>query len=344
MKTMKKQWLICLMCSVAGMMLWASCKDSGARKSALPPVSGAANEILVIMPKALWQTNLGDTIRHFFGQEQLGLPQPEPMFDIMNLPPAHFDKNVKSHRNVLLVSISPKADTASFEFYESPWARSQKLFKISAPDEEAFYRIFDANKEKMMNVFLKAERDRMIGVYQKTSEAKIFNLFRDKYKLLLYCPGGYNINKDTAGFVWISSETQVDSKGFVFFQENYEDQGQFNYQVIIDRVNQELKKYIPGPLPNTWMALDEQVPMTMATYQYEGRYAVLIKGLWTAVNDFMAGPFVLNVVLDAGNNRILYMMGYVYAPEGKKRNMIRQVEGILFSMQPLPLSPEKDKD
>ena len=27
------------------------------------------------------------------------------------------------------------------------------------------------------------------------------------------------------------------------------------------------------------------------------------------------------------------MMGYVYAPDGKKRNMVRQVESILYSMK-----------
>lgn len=185
-----------------------------------------------------------------------------------------------------------------------------------------------------MGVFLKAERDRLIDVYKKTVNTKIFNLFKDKYDLLLYCPGGYTVNKDTADFVWISSETRVDSKGIVFFEEPYEHESQLDYQVILQRVNEELKKFIPGPLDSTWMALDMVTPMTAANYQYEGvHYAILIKGLWITENDFMGGPFVLNVVLDQKNSRIIYMMGYVYAPDGKKRNMLRQVESIVFSMQ-----------
>lgn len=332
---MKKPLFIQMVWVIAGLMVFASCKETGKGKSMLPPVSGSTNEVLVVMPKALWQGSVGDTIKHFFQQPQVALPQPEPIFDVINLPASSFDKNVKSHRNVLLVSITNKVDSASIEFYESTWARSQKIFKISAPDVEAFYRIFDANKEKIMGVFLKAERDRLIGVYKKSSDERIFNTFRDKYNMLLYCPGGYVINKDTANFVWISSETQVDSKGIIFFEEPYTEQGQLNYQVIIGRVDEMLKKYIPGPLKNTWMALDSQTPMSMATYHYKGvYYAVMIKGLWTVVNDFMGGPFILNVVLDEKNNRIIYMMGYVYAPEGKKRNMMRQVESILYSMEP----------
>lgn len=331
---MKKTGVMPLVWGMIAAMLLVACKETPKRKSMLPPVSGSMNEVLVLMPKVLWDGRAGDTVKEFFQQPQFGLPQPEPVFDLINLPAAHFEKNIKSHRNVMAVSITDKADSASIEFYESPWARTQKLFKISAPTEEAFYRIFGANKERMMNVFLKAERDRLIEVHKAASDKRIFDLFRDKYHLLLHCPGGYVINKDTNNFVWISSETRVDSKGIIFFEEPYEQQGQFNAQVIMDRVDEELKKYIPGPLDHTWMALDAQTPISAATYSYDGKhYAVLIRGLWTVVNDFMGGPFVLNVVLDERNNRVLYLMGYVYAPDGKKRNMMRQVESILYSLK-----------
>lgn len=186
----------------------------------------------------------------------------------------------------------------------------------------------------MMGVYVKAERDRLIEVYKKTADQKIYNTFKNKYDMLLYCPGGYRINKDSADFVWISYETVVDSRGIIFFQEPYVDESQLNYQIILEKVNEKLKENIPGPRKNTWMALDMVTPMTAATYNYEGKYyAVLVKGLWIAENDYMGGPFVLNVVLDEKNNRIIYMMGYVYAPDDKKRNMVRQVESIIYSMQ-----------
>lgn len=315
-------------------LTFSACKDSDGRKSMLQSVSGSTNELMVILPKAQWDGPVGDSIKQFFGQPQVGLPQGEPVFDLINLPPSNFERNVKSHRNVLIVSISNKVDSTTVTYFDSPWAKSQKLFKIVAPDAEAFYKAFDANKEKMMGVYIKAERDRLIDVYKKTADQNIYNVFKDKYKMLLYCPGGYRINKDTADFVWMSFETSVDSKGIIFFEEPYVSESQLNYQVILDRVNEELKKYIPGPRDSTWMALDMVTPMTAATYNYDGKYyAVLVKGLWVAANDFMGGPFVLNVVLDEKNNRVIYMMGYVYAPDGKKRNMVRQVESIIYSMQ-----------
>lgn len=310
-----------------------SCKEGGKGASISSPVSGAANEVLVIMNKTLWNGQPGDTVKAFFRQPQAGLPVPESVFDVINLPLANFDKNVKTHRNVLIVEISPGADTSALLYKDSPWAKSQVLFKIVASSDSVFFRIFDENKEKIMGAFLKAERERLVGVYKQTADAKIFNLFKNKYNMLVYFPAGYMINKDSSDFVWISSETKTDSKGVIFFQENYVDEGQLNDLVIVDRVNQELKKHIPGPLPNTWMALDTLTPITTANYNYQGQYyALMMRGLWKVVNDFMGGPYVLNVVLDETHNRIIYMMGYVYAPEDKKRNKLRQVESILYSM------------
>ena len=324
---MRKVLAILLMGLLLGSGL-ISCKEGGGRKAALQAVTGSVNEILVITPKVRWDGPIGDSIRAYFGQPQMGLPQGEPVFDLISLPMSNFDKTVKAHRNVLIVS----------------WARSQKVFRIVAPTEEAFYKVFDANKEKIMRVFLAAERDRLIDIYKSSPNTKVFDTFRDEYDMLLYCPGGYNINKDTADFVWASYETRVDSRGFIFFEEPYESVSQLEYQVILDEVNEKLKQFIPGPLDSTWMALDMVTPMTAANYQYAGKhYAWLIKGLWQVENDYMGGPFVLNVVLDQKNNRVLYMMGYVYAPDGKKRNLLRQVESIVYSMN-IDLPEEEEKE
>lgn len=340
---MRKVLAILLMGLLLGSGL-ISCKEGGGRKAALQAVTGSVNEILVITPKVRWDGPIGDSIRAYFGQPQMGLPQGEPVFDLISLPMSNFDKTVKAHRNVLIVSLKSSVDTASITYSDSPWARSQKVFRIVAPTEEAFYKVFDANKEKIMSVFLAAERDRLIDIYKSSPNTKVFDTFRDEYDMLLYCPGGYNINKDTADFVWASYETRVDSRGFIFFEEPYESVSRLEYQVILDEVNEKLKQFIPGPLDSTWMALDMVTPMTAANYQYAGKhYAWLIKGLWQVENDYMGGPFVLNVVLDQKNNRVLYMMGYVYAPDGKKRNLLRQVESIVYSMN-IDLPEEEEKE
>lgn len=326
---MKTIALIRLLASAVVFCTAVSCKD---QKPPVSNFSGSTNEVLVIMDKNDWDSSAGDTVKDWFRQEQPGLPQPEPVFDIINLPRSSFEGNIKAYRNIVYTEISPAVKEPVFEFKESPWIKTQKYFRIAAPDKESFIREFNAHKEEMLRVFLKAEQDRRIAYYKQKPDPKIAGFLKDKYKLTCYIPSGYNINKESENFVWISRETKVDSRGLVIIQRKYEGMDQFQYQRIIDTVNAELQRHIPGPLAGSYMAIDTVTPLMAKTYNYdEDHYAVMMRGLWTVVNDFMGGPFVLNVVLDEKNDRVMYMMGYVYAPDDKKRNMVRQVEAILFS-------------
>ena len=329
---------------VAGM---AACKE--ATKTMQQHITGRMNELLVVAEKKYWNGAVGDTLRAFFQQDVAGLPQSEPVFDMLNLPVEFFDRNLKNHRNVLEITISPSVDSTSVEYYDSPWAKSQKLIRIRVHDEDEFFKVFRENKLKFMGIYAKAEQDRLVSIYRRTPDVAIYNLFKNKYHILLSAPSGYYVNKDTTGFVWFSSETPRDSKGIVFFTEPYEHEGQFNHAVMVDRVNEMLEKFIPGPLDGnvremdgpqgrkkvkirSFMAIDTEIPYSIIPYKYNGHYAILLRGLWTVTNDFMAGPFVLNAVLDEERGRVIYMMGYVYNPNNEKRNMMKQVEAVMNTM------------
>ena len=100
-------------------------------------------------------------------------------------------------------------------------AREQntEVYKDCSPDRKTFFKLFDENKLRILGIYAKAERDRLISVYKRTADTRIFNLFKKKYNILLYCPTGYYVNKDTTDFVWMSSETTKNSKGIIFFTE-----------------------------------------------------------------------------------------------------------------------------
>jgi len=309
-------------------LIFVSCKNGGIKKAA---VNGSINEIMIIMPTKLWDGNMGDSIKDFFRQPKLNLPQAEPTFSLVCLPHSHFKKNIKQHRNLLQIQISKDVKKAAIGFSESPWAVTQKYFKIIAPDSTSFYKIFNKNKKRIMSVYLKAEQDRLITLIKKRAVSNIYYKFLNKYKVKLYLPSGFRLNKDTCNnFVWTSLETQRNSRGLIFYQEKYVSQYQFDYNIIIDNMNEQLKKYIPGPTDNTWMKINNDLPVSVTRTNYQGKYySVLIKGLWMVENDFMGGPFELNTILDIRTNRILYFMSYVYAPDENKRNMSSQMDAIV---------------
>jgi hypothetical protein len=64
-----------------------------------------------------------------------------------------------------------------------------------------------------------------------------------------------------------------------------------------------------------------------------GTYTAELRGLWKVEGDFMGGPFISISQIDEKRNRIVTVEGYVYAPKFNKREYIRQLEAILYSLE-----------
>jgi hypothetical protein len=48
--------------------------------------------------------------------------------------------------------------------------------------------------------------------------------------------------------------------------------------------------------------------------------------------DMMGGPFVSHARVDRPNGRVVVVEGFVYSPKGLKRNLIRQMEAVLYTL------------
>lgn len=331
---MRLNLFICLLLSLV--LSISSCKKT--KKAMQPGISGNSYEIMAVMNKTLWESTVGDTLRSVFMQDMDGLPQKEPLFSMVNIPLTFFDQELKTHRNVLQVVISKKVKKADILFKKNAWARHQMFVKMLAPDAESFYSLLVENKQKLLSLFLGEELKRLKSYYTKYPNSSIYNNLKNNYGYTLSIPKGYNMNVDTTKFVWISSETPKNSRGIIAYSYPYTARKQFEAHNLLRMRNKFLKKYVPGPTKGSYMSTDTITPIAVKQYQYKGHYAYEIRGLWKVENDYMGGPFVNLSILDEENNRIVCVDGYVYAPQDKKRNFIRQVEAIMHTLD----VPEKD--
>lgn len=314
---------------LALIVLSSSCKDS---KTFQTPCTGKINEVLVVANKTIWDSNVGDTIKHAFGQPVYGLPQDEPLFDVLSIPNSAFGSQFKSHRNIIEIKFSTNTIKAKIFTKNNYLAKDQVYIRIVAKDNQQFIELFEKNKNNIISIFKKAERERLKKYYSKYPDSKVFNKLKSKYGYLLSVPAGYNINKDTMGFVWLSSETSKISQGIFMYSYPYTDQSQFTKEAIITKRNEMLKKYIPGPLKGSYMKTYEEMPVVCSKYEHGKSYAIESRGMWNVEGDFMAGPFVNLSILDEKNQRIICVDGYVYAPNDEKRDYMFQVEAIMHSL------------
>ena len=92
-----------------------------------------------------------------------------------------------------------------------------------------------------------------------------------------------------------------------------------------------MKLNIPGSLEGQYMATDTNY-VNVREFSIKGEYAFEARGLWYMENDMMGGPFVSHARVDRPNGRVIVVEAFDYAPKDKKRDMMRQLEAALYTL------------
>ncbi len=317
-----------------------SCKnDKGAR---LETISGRAGEVFVVLGKETWKAKTGELIRGVLAQPQSSLPQAEPMFDLTNVPPEAFVNVFKKGRNILMIKISPTYTESKVEFSNDIWAYPQAVVSIQVKSTEDFESLFKENSEKIMSFFLKAEKDRLKTTYKNMPEKSVYKTLLDEFHIQLYAPNGFQIVKRDSTFAWIRYDTPQITQNIFVYTYPYDSDSTFTEKFQVGMRNVITRKNIPGPSAGSYMTTEMELPRDFNILKYNGNYASEMRGLWYVEHDFMGGPFISLSVLDAARKRIVTVEGNVYAPKDNKRNFLRQVEAIVYSLE-FPKQKVNDK-
>lgn len=310
---------------------FVSCSNSGTVMQ--KNVTGKAGELVVVMSKELWNSSPGKVVRETLMQPQLALPQDEPLFDVINVPHSAFTNIFKTTRNILQTSISQNVDTEGIKFTDDVWAFPQAIAQISAKTPEKFIEIFNENRNKILSYFRKAERERLIMSYDRIYEKTVYNVLNKEFNLTMKVPPGFVIADQKKDFIWFKYETPEISQGIIIYDLPYNSDSAFQVGYQVHVRDSILKANVPGPTDGSYMTTEQRINQVNNVFEHNGNYATEMRGLWKVQNDFMGGPYVSLAELDASEQRVVVAFGYVYAPSKKKRNLLNQVEAMIFSIK-----------
>ena len=295
-------------------------------------ITGKPGETVVVISDEQWENEIGSVIRKTLSQPQLGLPQEEPLLDVIKVPHIAFKDLFKKNRNIITTNISAKINEPTISFTKDTWAYPQIVIKLSAKDEKELTTLFQENAEKILAILLRTEKKRLMDEYARHPDRGIDNVLRDKHDLSIKVQQGFYIAKDTTDFVWLRYETPKISEGIFLWFQDYTTEDLFTTEKIIEHHNKMLQQYVPGPTPGSYMQTEHRLDPLVNTIKLNGNYTTEIRGLWTVESDYMGGPFISLSILDPIRNRIVTAMGWVFAPKYDKRNFIREVEARIYSI------------
>ena len=71
----------------------------------------------------------------------IGLPQPEPAFDLQPVNPDGFRDILVSHRNIIITAIDVSMTEPAVTFERNRWAETQLVIRVTAPDSRQHGRL-----------------------------------------------------------------------------------------------------------------------------------------------------------------------------------------------------------
>ncbi|MBN1597297.1 MAG: DUF4837 family protein [Bacteroidales bacterium] len=301
----------------------------------LPAASGAPGDVLVVMNNSKWESAPGEAVRNVLSLPMEAIPQDEPKYDIINIQHHAFSNLFKKQRSILVTKIGKDQSEVKSLVQKNMWAKGQIIITVVAPSDSAFIEYIENNAVKIISLLDNMERHRLMKAFESSSEATLIDKIIKKHNIKIIVPKGYKLGEDKNGFIWLTHAYRDIIQGILIYYYPYTDTNTFTRDYLVARRDKILKQNVPGDIEGSYMQTELLFPPIMSEYKLNNKiYTAELRGLWRMENGLaMGGPFISITQLDEKRNRVVTAEGFVYAPAHKKRDLLRQVEAIILSME-----------
>lgn len=349
-----------------------SCNTSGKKNpDYLREASGKSGDIVMIIDSVQWNGKLGSTLKKLFLPDVPGLPRSEPLFHVMNVHPRRDIQLLTQLKNLIYVftldqntpgtqamlkRFTPetlkkiRTDTSFYFFGEKDvFAKGQDVIYLFGDTQEHLIQHLKHNGQNLVNYFNKLERERLMATTMKSKRSKdIANFLKKEDDFEMFIPSGYRLADRGADFVWFRKiDPEIDRDIFIAWKP-YNTQYQLSPDSLVDWRDQIAKQYLyeDPENPSTYLVTETNVPsnpIIARQVDFNGGFAMEVRGLWRTNNKSMGGPFVGYGFVDTSRHRLYYIEGFSYSPGKSQREIMRGLEAILWTFKATPMQEAGSK-
>lgn len=331
------------------------------RKENLPAASGLSGDMYLIMDSTQWKGPLGDVMDSVFRAEMSGLPRPESIFRMHWIDPRKLNFVLKQRRNLIFaVSLDQHAQGAAIvkkvfspasleRIRKDPTQFVQTSSNVFAKGQEVMFLFGDTeahliehvrkNSHRLVEYFNQKERERLTKSLYKAGRLKgASEILQKNFKADMLVPFGYKLAQQEGDFFWVRQINPKDDKDVFVSWRPYTSQDQFRKENLIALRDEICKKYLfeDPEVPDTYLVTETTVPFVPVETReitFNGQFAVEMKGLWRSNTKTMGGPFLSYALVDEPAGRLYYIEGFTFSPGRDQREIMRELETILYTFK-----------
>lgn len=246
-----------------------------------------------------------------------GLPQPEPMFSIIQVRKGKVGNLYQMVRNRVVIDVDARHKGFAVKKNEDVNASPQVVIRIYAQTVEQLRTHLDG--EKLRYLLDQYELKHLASVMKRNVEKQ--KEVKALFGLDMKIPLDMDASKKSKDFLWISNNTNSGMQSLLFLKVKHggrkTEKFLASYDDIKGQVDSLLRKNMVGETDAMYMRIPH----------------LKERGLWEMEGDAMGGPYVMKRVSGVNGKVDIVVIGFVYAPEMKKKKLVKQLEAVLTTIQ-----------
>ena len=326
--------LIWLLLVLAGGSLVYHFSKSSKRSIFTKRATGAAYEVLVVMDKEDWSSEVGKQLKKQLITPISGLPQIEPSMRITYAEPDQFNGLLRYVRNIIQVQIDSTLFTkVSVSKEQDVWAMGQEVIRIYAPSEKLLLPYLQEEGALLVSYLEEKELKRYAVYLEESHNQWVKDTIKSLFNVQLFASKELSSFKVSTNFFWATDHGRNGRTDLLLYSFPYTDKHTFTLDYLVSKRDSVLGEQIEGGYPGSYMTTVKHLPPSYKTMKRNDTYCGVMRGLWEMEGDMMGGPFVSYAYLDEKNQRIVVAETFVYAPNTDKAKFIRRGEAALQTLR-----------
>ena len=339
-------------------LLAFSCSKKERDAEYLPKATGKPGDVILIMDSVQWRGELGVEVRKIFRATMPGLPQQEPMFNLIWVHPARM-RLLTQIRNLVYVftldqatpgsralreDFTPetlekiKRDTSFYKFSrKDEYAKGQEVLYLFGDTEQNLIRHLQMDGQNIIDHFNEVERERLeANMFGTKSTMGVAAFLRKEQGIEIRVPIGYVLADKSNDFIWLRQIESNRDKDIFITWKPYTSEYQLLPDSVIEWRDQVAKKYLfeDPENPVSYLVTErENFDVSAKQVMLNKHFAMEIRALWKTNTQTMGGPYVGYALVDQSRGRLYYIEGFAYAPGKDKREIVRELETILWTFK-----------
>ena len=237
------------------------------------------------------------------------------------------------HSNVLKVVVDNTLTMAFMNVKQDVYAYPQSVVTLYAPSDEELVEYISSHKDEIRAAMEQGERERTINYYRAYADHALMDRFEEHTGYRMLIPNQYqkaSVRSDD--LLWYIRDYPTKAQYIFAFESDFTSSWDLTAEGIATSIDGALS-IIPCELPDSYMGFDEDGPSYLTELTINGRKWYELRGWWEVNGDFMGGVFTSYTTRDVDSDKLVTIVMAIYAPESKQRNLLREMEHLVYTIQ-----------